>query len=300
MGSPDAVAAADSAAEDEVGLCGLCESSGPLRNGHLVPRFVVRWVKETSATGLLLAPATEGRPQQDARTRRLFCSACEQLLSRDEKAFAEHVFIPRHEQEEAWRGFDYEAWLSRFQAGLLLKAALEEDAPEWARRKLERAVVPELRAFLLDRTAWPRPYEMHLVFTDYLPYEQLPPDTSKSIQWYLMRAGDLTVAFSSVRTLMLYASIPGFQFWMPVQPVRQPDWAGTKVSLRGSFVQPTNQSMGVPGWLEFVGSRADGVSERTAGTPNQRAARAARLLRNAERAQASRSLEAFLASPPRE
>lgn len=283
----------------EIGTCGLCESSSSLLKSHLVPKFVVRWIKDTSATGLILSPETEGRPQQDAPTERLFCRDCEQILSRDEKSFAEQVFIPRHTQAEVWRGFEYDEWLSRFHAGLMLRAALRE-APDWATRKLQRAVIPELRKFLAGRTTWPRPYEMHLVFMDYLPYDQLPTETSKNIQWYVMRGADMTVATSKARGLMLYASIPGFQFWMPVLPVRQPDWNGTRVRHRGSFVQPTSQSVGVPGWLDFLTSRADGASDLTAGTPGQQDARTKRLLRNADRAVGSESLRAFLASPPRD
>lgn len=279
--------------------CGLCEAGGPLLKSHMIPRFVSRWVQETSATGMLLSPSRGGKPLQDVPTVRMFCSSCEQVLSRDEKTFAEKVFRPSRALSESWSGFTYEAWLSRFHAGLMLKAALVR-APDWVVRIAERSVIPALRAYLLGENRWPRPYEMHLVFTDYLPLEQLPADVAPTIQWYLMRGADLTSAFNESRSCYLYASIPGFQFWMPIRPARDRGWHGTKVRGRGEFRRPSSQHVGVVNWLDFLSFRANGASSMTAGTKEQQESRRRRLLRDEERTLNSESLRAFFNSPPRE
>ena len=34
-------------------MCRMCYKTGPLEAGHVVPSFVYRWIKATSATGYL-------------------------------------------------------------------------------------------------------------------------------------------------------------------------------------------------------------------------------------------------------
>ncbi len=64
-----------------VTTCALCEQAAPLEVGHIVPAFVVKWVKQTSATGYLRLGASPNRREQDGFKVPLLCGACEDRFS---------------------------------------------------------------------------------------------------------------------------------------------------------------------------------------------------------------------------
>ena len=61
--------------------CRLCGTQGPVLESHVLPAFVGRWLKETSATGFLRGYVVPDRRMQDFPTARLLCGACEQRFS---------------------------------------------------------------------------------------------------------------------------------------------------------------------------------------------------------------------------
>jgi hypothetical protein len=100
------------------GVCALCRAEARLCKSHMVPKFAVRWLKKTSATGFLRKPLDPNLRRQDADKTRLFCQRCEWLLSLDEKRFRGVIFGPLH-QRTADR-FDYGPWLLRFAVSMAL------------------------------------------------------------------------------------------------------------------------------------------------------------------------------------
>lgn len=77
-------------------LCKLCQDSDDLQDSHILPKFVGKYLKETSATGFLTAIDTEGQPSrsQDICKTRLLCSRCESILNKAETFFANTIFHP--------------------------------------------------------------------------------------------------------------------------------------------------------------------------------------------------------------
>ena len=77
-------------------LCKLCQDSDDLRGSHILPRFLGKYLKETSATGFLTAIDTEGQPSrsQDLHKMKLLCDRCETILSKVETFFAKTIFHP--------------------------------------------------------------------------------------------------------------------------------------------------------------------------------------------------------------
>ena len=78
------------------GLCRLCQDSDDLRVSHVLPRFVGRYLKNTSATGFLTAVDRTGKPSraQDLAKTKLLCDRCESILCESETFFANTVFYP--------------------------------------------------------------------------------------------------------------------------------------------------------------------------------------------------------------
>jgi hypothetical protein len=70
----------------------MCYKTGPLEAGHVVPSFVYRWIKATSATGYLRSGENPNLRIQDGWKRRWFCRTCENRIGRFERAFAQELF----------------------------------------------------------------------------------------------------------------------------------------------------------------------------------------------------------------
>jgi hypothetical protein len=88
------------------GQCALCKEERELKQSHITPAFVIRWIKRTRATPYLRSPINTNIPSQDGKKIPLLCADCEQLFSDVEKVFAEKIFIPYHDQ--GVRSFSYD------------------------------------------------------------------------------------------------------------------------------------------------------------------------------------------------
>lgn len=77
-------------------ICKLCQASNDLRASHILPRFVGKYLKETSATGFLTAIDGNDRPSrsQDLYKRKLLCDKCESIMNEAETFFANTLFYP--------------------------------------------------------------------------------------------------------------------------------------------------------------------------------------------------------------
>jgi len=77
-------------------LCKLCQNNDDLRDSHILPRFLGKYLKDTSATGFLMAVDSEGNPSrsQDLHKMKLLCDGCESILNEAETFFANTIFHP--------------------------------------------------------------------------------------------------------------------------------------------------------------------------------------------------------------
>ena len=83
-------------AMSKTGKCKLCKRDLVLQKSHVIPRFVRRSAKTTSAVEDPKYYTAEGgkflKLEQDLPKKAWLCQDCEQLLSRSEKRFAEAVY----------------------------------------------------------------------------------------------------------------------------------------------------------------------------------------------------------------
>lgn len=77
-------------------LCKLCQKENDLRISHVLPRFLGKYLKETSASGFLTAVDMNGKQRraQDLYKRKLLCDQCESVMNEAETFFANTVFYP--------------------------------------------------------------------------------------------------------------------------------------------------------------------------------------------------------------
>jgi hypothetical protein len=66
---------------ETTGVCALCKRDVPLVESHILPAFIFRWKKETSATGYLRNSQNPKKRVQDGLKVPLLCIDCERLFN---------------------------------------------------------------------------------------------------------------------------------------------------------------------------------------------------------------------------
>ena len=75
--------------------CNFCNAKvEKLEISHLIPKFIYKWLKETSTTNRMRSSVNPNKPAQDGYKIPFLCKTCEGNFSKYEKYFAEKVFKP--------------------------------------------------------------------------------------------------------------------------------------------------------------------------------------------------------------
>jgi hypothetical protein len=193
--------------------CRLCNQEAELVEGHVIPAFVARWIKDTSATGYLRTFHDPNRRVQDFPTRQLLCSTCENRFSAAETKFARGLFYPFHEGRT---NFPYESWLLYFAVSLAWRCSVCSDENRLATYPQHVEAVELARsnwaAYLLGQSGSVAPYRFNLFFTPKgLKANFKVPE---GIATYFLRAPDGTPIYNDKETA-IYVKLPGMIFWVP-------------------------------------------------------------------------------------
>src|SRR5437867_3936709 len=147
--------------------CRLCLNLRSLVDSHIVPAFVFRWLRETSATGYLRSGATPNKREQDGWKRKLLCTGCEQVFARYERGFAMTLFHQIVRGEPA--PYAYGAGLAKFLASVAWRALVEwcdtdplDMLTPRQRQKMSLAL-DRWGDFVLGRAEDVGPYELHFL-----------------------------------------------------------------------------------------------------------------------------------------
>ena len=210
--------------------CALCGRSGDLKASHIIPKFVGKWIKDTSATGFL-ASATDGARVQDLPTFRLLCSDCEQRFSRLEKPFADKIFYPFNNSGDS--RLEYGSWLEPFAVSLgwrVLKAGYEVVKSKHPALYSQMAQAEATwREFLLGDRQTVSPYESHLFFLDSM---KTAADAPEKFAWYSRRAAGWGV-FAHNNRILTYANLSGMALVTSIHPKVLKGWKGTRINQSG-------------------------------------------------------------------
>ncbi len=98
------------------GTCKLCKKEGDLRESHILPKFIGKWIKKTSITGYLREHNELDKRAQDTAKEYLLCAECEILFSGWERNFANRIFYPFVDKNIDRA--NYTDWLAKFCASL--------------------------------------------------------------------------------------------------------------------------------------------------------------------------------------
>lgn len=230
------------------GQCRLCHVESDLQLSHILPAFTFRWLRESSGNGHMRSGEEPNRRVQDGLKRYWLCSACEELFSKSETAFANHIFYPYLETPGGV--FPYSRWLLHFCTSVswrVLRLYLDEDhLKSWTKEALSRVMSAESvwRKYLLGQQPHPGVFRQHL-----LPLDQIAHTTGEhppNINRYLMRAIHMDICQGS-EAIFTYSKMGRFIIIGLVHEPNQTRWRGSKVHATHGYVAPSDYV--VPGAL---------------------------------------------------
>jgi hypothetical protein len=219
-------------------VCRLCGRDKPLQDSHIVPAFVYKWLKETSATGFLRFGREPNRRVQDGHKRRWLCLDCEQRLSSWETQFASRFFHPINEDGAA--KILYGDWMLKFCTSVSWRTLLMMKENGWLtnftepQRKAAGEAMSHWKQFILDHVPHPDRFEQHMIVFDAIESASagnLPANMNR----YILRTVDLDAVRSDSTALIL--SKLGKIIILGFIDVTYPkQWMGTKIHVRSGRI----------------------------------------------------------------
>lgn len=150
------------------GYCALCKKYGNLQKSHIIPKFIGRNLKKSSATQKMVKISNPYKPVQDIEKEYLLCKECEEKFSLYEKWFSEHIFYPEQQ------GVDFiliDKRLFYFITSvnwrrLLVDVNFQEDSLTQNEIKCLKESTEEMRLFLNGENTQLPYIENHIYFID--------------------------------------------------------------------------------------------------------------------------------------
>ena len=179
--------------------CALCVQKADLQDSHIIPAFVFRWLKESSATGFLRFRPELNKRVQDGLRVPLLCSACEQRFGQWEKRFVEDIYAPLNHGKAA--RFAYGSWLSKFCVSVswrVLTFLRKDNLAHFSPAMIEAAdrALAIWRSFLLDESPHPGKHQQHMLLLDVVDehtFSEIPPNLNR----YILRSVEFDAACKS-------------------------------------------------------------------------------------------------------
>jgi hypothetical protein len=240
------------------GTCRLCGEERDLQESHRIPRFVFRWLRETSPTGMRHSKNPNVRVQDGWKCHYL-CRGCENRFSQWEAEFARHVFRPYHDRaRDPLEALHYGDWCLPFCVSVSWRTLsyCVETGIEKHMSMEQKALVQEAlgtwRGYLLGLRTDPGAFEQHLFPVDTLksgPRKLMNPFLNR----YLLRAVQESVILGS-ESLLTYAKLGRIMLFGFVRAPRE--LLGWKIRVRKGYIAP--KGMRMPYWiLDYILEQAN-------------------------------------------
>lgn len=276
--------------------CELCGNSKDLRDSHVIPRFVFKYIKKTGATPFLRT-ATDPDTRVQDHTEELLCPDCEQDINQYEAPFAGNIFHPYMQDQPG--SLDYDRWLQKFIISVNWRLMISElaewqELPTYYRDSVEDARDTWHDILTSSKSLEQDPYAHHVIFLDELELRTSDEDLPEKWEFYRDRATDGTIVEGS--GVHYYFKFPRIAFISCIQPPELSGFHSTKTSQSGTLEKPQR----VPEeWESFFINRARRILENSA--PDESDDRPAEWMKERpERAAESETLRAWAEGKSRE
>ncbi len=279
-------------------MCRLCGSGASLKKSHIIPKFVGRWMKESSPTPYFRFGGDPDRRLQDLFTIELLCNDCENRFSAWETKFADKIFHPKDIGQTV---FSYGPWLLRFAASLAWRAIhfLRSQGIEESRdlTSMVDGMETHLKRFLLGQVRNVESFTQHIYPMGELANSVTPG--SPMLNRYLVHSVQIDILRSDdLSEMMLYIKIPMFMFFS-VGKSKHRKLLETSRIKKSSLLQPKTYEI-TNHMLDYILEAADRMGQiLDSMSPKSKAAADRALLnaieRDADRVAGSRLMKAMLA-----
>jgi len=215
--------------------CSLCGAKKELRLSHIIPKFITKWLKETSASGFVRTGDT-GRRIQDTFKINLLCQDCEELFSAWETYFAEQIFYPF---QDGKKRLPYDDRLNKFMLSIawrLLRVHLYDLVDDPTRRGYAETALEKWKDYLLDKTKERKPYENHIFFLENL--DRKSTELPDKFLWYTLRSIDGIIATPAKDEIFTFTKIPGILLVSSINPTEFRGWKVSKLDADGIIELP--------------------------------------------------------------
>jgi hypothetical protein len=228
--------------QNPMDYCKLCKKYSELQLSHVIPKFVGKWIKKTSAVGHIRNAVEPNVRIQDLFKDYLLCKDCEKRFSALEKHFSKEIFYPFHEENKKF--FHYDTWLQKFVVSINWRIAvsglnnhLEKSHPSY---NIYLETLEAWRKFLLDVSPNPGPSKNHIVFvgiTDIKDFNKIQPAAyNHFMNMRFLRSVDACTEVDQEDRIFIYANITGIVFVSQIHPKTFKGWTNqTKVTKRGTL-----------------------------------------------------------------
>jgi hypothetical protein len=252
------------------GVCKLCKKESTLKESHFIPKFVGKWVKNTSATGYIRDKNKVHKRAQDIAKEYWLCGNCEELFSGWEREFANKVFYPFVDKDECVARYDF--WMAKFCASLSWRTLTymrsknrREEKPQEYNDAVNAAEV-KLEKFLLDEESNLFQYEQHVFPLD--PIESttesgFPPNINR----YFLRTMAMDIIGNST-DIYIYTKLPKFIVLGLIKAKEPSKLRSSRISLGSGKLSPRDYWW-PDGFAKYIAESAQAVTDAHNKIPEQ-------------------------------
>ena len=238
---------------NQISLCKLCEKNNDLEVSHVLPGFLGKYLKNTSATGFLTAVDENGNPSrsQDLYKRRLLCRQCESVFSEAETFFAEKVFYPF--KRDKLQSIPVDDRLGRFAVSVSLRAL-------WIMQLVEHPLVErwkdqlgeletEWRNYLLKKANFVKGNHSHHILLCNEAILAVGLKNSPNLIQSVLRTSAYYL-FEKFEKAYVFANLAGVQIISMIHPPELPVSRGTEVYPNQTFGVEAPPGIGWGGYYQ--------------------------------------------------
>ena len=239
--------------KNQISLCKLCGKNNDLKVSHVLPRFLGKYLKNTSATGYLTAVDENGNPSrsQDLYKRRLFCGQCESVLNEAETFFAKKVFYPF--KKDKLQSIPVDDRLGRFAISVSLRVL-------WVMRLVEHPLVErwknqlgefetEWRNYLLRKAGFIKGDHSHHILLCNEALLAMGLKNSPNLIHSVFRTSAYYL-FEKFEKAYVFANLAGVQVISMIHPPELPVSRGTEVYPNQTFGVEAPHGIGWGGYFQ--------------------------------------------------
>jgi len=241
-----------------IGICRLCRTESDLQLSHIIPKFIYKWFKETSAS-----PMRDSRNPnvriQDGEKSYLLCSNCEELFSKWENTFSQNIFHPLHQEKREKYYYQYGEWCLKFVVSIswrVLVYGKENGLNHFSIEQMAKAdeALENWREFLLSNRKSPAPFDQQLFPLSKITDHSIA-NLSPFINRYFLRAVDVDIACSDKRAFT-YVKMGKMMLFGLIQENHPNHWKNGKIRVTHGVIG--NEKYVLPFGLDkYISDRAN-------------------------------------------